>query len=156
VISELQSPGGFYISAGEYPVTLLRQERKKKRLSLIHKMASPILSQRTYRLSHIPTGTATDEIRELFPPRVREAIQYLSLAQSPSSTARNSQVATVTFEAEPALLETLPSKFGTGLSTLLDSFPEKLSQVWVDAHFLGFTTLNNPSNQQDVVEYVEC
>lgn len=119
-------------------------------------MASPILSQRSYRLSHIPKGTTSAEIRDVFPPCIREAIQYLSLAKSSSPTARDSQVATVTFEVEPGLFKTLPSKFGAALSALLSGVPEKLSQVWVDAHFLGFTTLNNPSNQQDVVEYVDC
>ena len=119
-------------------------------------MASPILSQRTYRLSRIPKGATTDEIRELFPPNVKSNIQYFSLARSPSSTNRDSQVATVTFKREPAIFESLPFKFGSLLSVPLGGVSAKFQHIWVDTHFHGFTALNDPFDEQEVVEYVRC
>ncbi len=117
-------------------------------------MASPILSQRTYRLSQIPDGTTTEEIRQLFPSHVRDTIQHLSLARALGSTGSDNQVSTVTFEREPPVLEPLPYKFGSLLSAPLSGVPEKFSRVWIDAHFHGFTTLNNPADEREAVEYV--
>ncbi len=117
-------------------------------------MASPVLSQRTYRLSQIPSGTTTHEIRQLFPPPVRDTIQHLSLARTLNPTGPDNEVATVTFEREPPILEHLPYKFGSLLSAPLGGVPKKFSRVWIDAHFHGFTTLNNPADEREAVEYV--
>jgi hypothetical protein len=119
----------------------------------MHRMASPILSQRTYRLSQIPDGTTTEEIRQIFPSHVRDTIQYLSLASSLDSTAPNNQVSTVTFETEPPILAPLPYKHGSLLSALVCDVQEKFSQIWIDAHFHGFTTMNNPADEHEAVEY---
>lgn len=116
-------------------------------------MASPILSQRTYRLSQIPDGTNTEEIRQIFPSHVRDTIQYLSLARALDSTAPNNQVSTVTFEREPPILAPLPYKFGSLLSALVCDVQKKFSHIWIDAHFLGFTTMNNPADEHEAVEY---
>ena len=117
-------------------------------------MASPILSQRTYRLSQIPGGTTTDDICQLFPSHARDTIQHLSIARNLNSTGLDNQVATVTFEREPPILQHIPYKFGSLLSALLGGVSDRFSRVWIDAHFHGFTTLNNPANEREVVEYV--
>jgi hypothetical protein len=119
-----------------------------------HKMASPILLQRTYRLSQVPDGTTTEEIRQLFPSHTRDTIQHLSLARAPGSTGPDNQVSTVTFRREPRVLGSLPYKFGSPLSALLGCVPEKFSRIWIDAHFHGFTALNNLADECEVVEYV--
>lgn len=115
-------------------------------------MASPILSQRTYRLSQIPDGTTTEEIRQIFPLHVRDTIQYLSLARALDSAASNNQVSAVTFEKEPSILAPLPYKFGSPLSALVGDVQEKFSRIWIDAHFHGLTPMNNPADEYEAVE----
>jgi hypothetical protein len=100
-------------------------------------MASPILPQRTYRLSQIPGDITTDNIRNLFPSQVRDTIQFLSLANALDFTAPEKQVSTITFATEPAILASLPFEFGSLLSV----------------HFHGFTALNNTTNEAEAVEY---
>lgn len=116
-------------------------------------MASPILPQRTYRLSQIPDETSAEEIRQIFPSNVRGTIQQLSLARGLDSAAPNSQVSTVTFQNEPPFLASLPYKFGSLLSALVSDVNEKFSNIWIDAHFHGFTTMNNPVDESEAVEY---
>ena len=118
-------------------------------------MASPILSQRTYRLSQIPGGITTEDIRQIFPSQARDTIQFLSLASALDFTAPEKQVSTVTFETEPPILASLPYKTGSLLSALIGDVDHKLSHVWVDAHFHGFTALNNVVNAHEVVEYTQ-
>ncbi|KAI0098562.1 hypothetical protein GGR51DRAFT_538192 [Nemania sp. FL0031] len=117
-------------------------------------MASPILPQRTYRLSQIPDETTPEEIRQIFPSSVRNTIQYLSLARALGSGMPNSQVSTVTFETEPAILTPLPNKHGSLLSELVSDIPKKYCRIWIDAHFHGFTPLNNPTDEHDVVDII--
>jgi hypothetical protein len=116
-------------------------------------MASPILPQRTYRLSQIPGDITTDNIRNLFPSQVRDTIQFLSLANALDFTAPEKQVATITFATEPAILASLPFEFGSLLSVFVGHVDDRLSQTWIDAHFHGFTALNNTTNEAEAVEY---
>lgn len=116
-------------------------------------MASPILSQRTYRLSDIPGGTTIEEIRQLFPSQVRDTIQFQSLANALDSATPGKQVSTITFKTEPPLLASLPYETGSLLSALIGDVDNKLSQIWIDAHFHGFTALNEAFNENEVVEY---
>lgn len=116
-------------------------------------MASPILSQRTYRLSEIPDGTTSEELRQIFPSHVRDTIQYLSLASSPGAAAPNNRVSTVTFKTEVPILAQLPYRYGSLLSAIVCDIPEKFSQIWIDAHFHGFTVMNDPVDEHEAVEY---
>ena len=116
-------------------------------------MASPILPQKTYRLSQIPGDATTDDIRDLFPSEARDTIQFLSLANALDVTAPEKQVSTITFVTEPAILASLPFEFGSLLSALVGCVDDRLSQTWIDAHFLGFTALNNITNEAEAVEY---
>lgn len=117
-------------------------------------MASPILPQRTYRLSQIPVGTSTEEIRQIFPLQVRDKIQFLSLASALNSGAPDKQVSTITFASEPHFLQSLPMQTGALLSTVLGDVDDKVSQIWIDKHFYGFTALNDTADESKVVEYV--
>lgn len=133
-------------------------------------MASPVLSERTYRLSQVPAGTTRDDLQRLFAssllplsqPSAKSAIQAISLAEdltdNPTSSGAK-KVATITFTSEPpALASVLPSIQGRLLSTLipdLDNDKDALSKIWIDAHFRGFTPLNDQSNDdEDVIECV--
>ncbi|KXH61052.1 cytidylyltransferase [Colletotrichum nymphaeae SA-01] len=117
-------------------------------------MASPILSQRTYRLSHIPSESSTSEIRQIFPSSVRDTIQYVSLARRIASTTPDDQVATVTFKAEPSFFSTLPYKFGGQLSAFICDLDVRFFCVWVDAHFHGLTTFNDLPDEDDGVDII--
>ncbi|KFX88590.1 hypothetical protein O988_08962 [Pseudogymnoascus sp. VKM F-3808] len=117
-------------------------------------MASPVLPQRTYRLSQIPGGTTTEEIRQSFPSQVRRTIQFLSLASALDFTAPDKQVSTITFETEPSLLASLPYKTGSLLSALIGDVDDKLSKTWIDSHFHGFTALNNAVDEHEAVDVI--
>ncbi|KAI0437247.1 hypothetical protein F4803DRAFT_539552 [Xylaria telfairii] len=117
-------------------------------------MASPILPHRTYRLSGIPEGTTPDEIRHIFSPEVRATIQHISLALSLDSLAPNNQVSTVTFRTEPLAFADLSYKYGCLLSTLLSDVQPNFSNVWVDAHFHGFTTMSTPVDEARAVDII--
>ncbi|CAH0023219.1 unnamed protein product [Clonostachys rhizophaga] len=117
-------------------------------------MASPILSQRTYRLTQIPHGTTVEEVEKSFPLDVRDTIERLSLARCADPTAAGEQVSTVTFKTEPSFLASLSYKFGSLLSALVENIHPKLSRVWIDAHFHGFTPLNNPTDETATVHII--
>ncbi|KAK2591715.1 hypothetical protein QQS21_010600 [Conoideocrella luteorostrata] len=117
-------------------------------------MASPVLSQRTYRLSEIPGGTTIEEIRQIFPLHLRDTIQFQSLANALDSKAPEKQVSTMTFKMEPPLLASLPYDTGSLLCALIGDVDNKLSQIWIDAHFHGFTALNDAVNENEVVDII--
>lgn len=120
-----------------------------------HQMASPVLNQRTYRLTQIPAQACCEDVRRLFPSNTRETIQHLSIARSVGSSVY--QVSTITFEKEPAFLASLPYKHGSLLTAHVPNIQEEYSHVWIDAHFHGFTRLNDLPNEREAVEYaIRC
>jgi hypothetical protein len=119
-----------------------------------HRMASPVLSQRTYRLTRIPVESSLDEIRALFPTEERQTIQFASLANSLGSSAGVEKVAAITFARQPLSLQALSFKFGSPLHELLGNIPAKFSAVRVDDNFYGLTPLNDASDEYSSVESV--
>ncbi|CEJ93570.1 hypothetical protein VHEMI09148 [[Torrubiella] hemipterigena] len=117
-------------------------------------MASPVLSQKTYRLSQISGNMTSNDIREIFPTEIRQTIQYLSLANALDFAIPDKQVCTITFQTQPAILASLPYKTGSLLSDLIPSIDVKYSQIWIDAHFHGFTVLNNTDNNNKTVDII--
>lgn len=117
-------------------------------------MASPVLSQRTYRLSHIPDGAIAEDIYQLFPLFTRSSIQHLSLARASDYRSSRHQTSTVTFGTEPSALTSLPYKHGNLVSALIPHVKKEFSRVWIDTHFHGFTIFNDVEDESTVVEYV--
>jgi hypothetical protein len=113
-------------------------------------MASPILSQRTYRLTRIPAELSLEDVHELLRPH-KHLLQSSSLGTSAYEDAY--KVATLTFSNEPPCLAGKPD--GVCLLKDLISFEDhRASSIQLDHHFEGLTPLNELNEAEASAEYV--
>lgn len=113
-------------------------------------MASPAISQCTYRLSEVPSDVSIDEIKLLFPPEDRALIQFTSKASSLYST---SYVVTITFSRQPSSIRSINAQSRSlSLRDLLVDLDPRFIDTVVDSHFLGLTPLNDVADEEQAVE----
>ena len=102
----------------------------------------------------MPSGVSLGDIKSLFPEAERQKIRSMSCSPAYTTQDNSSLVATITFDGKPASL--------ANISPMADSVPLKscipdiinpsLTNLFIDANFLGLTPLNTVDDDACTVE----